>query len=128
MRPTQPFMTLQTRDTISRDVAVLLPEDTQIEEREHKGISFIVHLHPLAEGDFWVTSERSTGISFTGGHLTLTKDRAIERFVMEVDALDIDRIHDGLMNALLALEDMEIQTVEEFIEEDAQLGYLDLDK
>lgn len=116
MKPDKPFMSLQMTGNTVEDIAVLIPDDAKIEEHEHKGIHFIVHLHPLSDEDMWVATERTTGRTLTHGKRTLTKDRAIQGFIDVVDANDLDRLHDGLMNALLDLEETPVMTVDEYLE------------
>ena len=117
MRPSKPFMFLQTAVDQCEGIAVLLPDDAEIEEHEHKGIRFIIHQHPLLDGGMWVATERTTGRTLTHSKRCATKDRAIQGFIDEVDKHDIDDLHSGLMNALLDLEKTPVMTVDEYLEE-----------
>ena len=117
MRPNEPFMSLQTTGDMIKDIAVLIPDCTDIDEHEHKGIRFIIHQHPLFDDEMWVATERTTGLTLTHSKRCVTKDRAIQGFIDAVDLHDIDHLHDGLMNALLDLEETPVMTVDEYLEE-----------
>ena len=117
MRPTKPFMSLQTTGDLIENIAMLLPDNAEIDEHEHKGIRFIVHQHPIFDDEMWVATELTTGRTLTHSKRCATKDRAIQGFIDEVDKYDIDDLHSGLMNALLDLEKTPVMTVDEYLEE-----------
>jgi len=115
MRPTKPFVSLLRGGDLIDQISVLLPDDTEPEEHEYEGFSFVVH-HPLfTEGDMWVVTERSTGQTLTNAMQFVTKDRAIKSFEDHIDGKDHDKLHTDMMTALLEVEDAPTMTVDEYL-------------
>ena len=116
MRPTKPFVALLHDDDMIHPVSVILPEETEPEEHEYEGFSFVVH-HPIfTEGEMWVATERTTGQTLTNGTKFVTKDRAIENFKKRIDKGDHDKLHTDLMTALVNTQGALIMTTDEYVD------------